>query len=159
MKTELKLKYEDFIEEDIPELTGVMTRAFDDDAQKHLGKEKGGPPGYDDGEFFREWLFGYPESIGYKITADGKAIGVFIVWIFEHEENSLGTIFVDPAYQDHGVGTQAWAFIEETYPDAKSWQLDTPNWATKNHHFYMNKCGFSKIGEKEDFFIYKKEMR
>ena len=136
MKPKVKLKYEDFTEEDIPELTGVMTRAFDDDTQKHLGEEKGGPPGYDDGEFFREWLFGYPESIGYKITADGKAIGALVVWIFEHGENSLGSVFVDPAYQDRGVGTRAWAFIEETYPDAKSWRLDTPNWATKNHHFY-----------------------
>ena len=43
-----------------------MTRAFDDDSQKHLGIEKGGPPGYDDGEFYRKWLFGYEQSIGYK---------------------------------------------------------------------------------------------
>jgi len=32
------------LEEDIPELSQVMTRAFDDDARKHLGVEKGGPP-------------------------------------------------------------------------------------------------------------------
>ena len=36
MKPKVKLKYEDFTAEDIPELTGVMTRAFDDDTQKHL---------------------------------------------------------------------------------------------------------------------------
>ncbi len=33
-------------ESDIPDLTPVMTRAFDDDSQKHLGKEKGGPPSW-----------------------------------------------------------------------------------------------------------------
>jgi len=39
--------------EDLDELTEVMTRSFDDDSQKHLGVEKGGPPGYDNGEFFK----------------------------------------------------------------------------------------------------------
>ena len=122
MKTKIKLAFEEFTEEDIPELTEVMTRAFDDDAQKHLGQEKGGPPGYDNGDFFREWLFGYEESIGYKVVVDGKAIGGMIVWIYEHGKNSLGTIFVDPAYQDQGIGSQMWTFIEETYPEAKKWQ-------------------------------------
>jgi hypothetical protein len=37
------------VESDIPAVTYVMKRAFDDDTQKHLGKEVGGPPGYDDG--------------------------------------------------------------------------------------------------------------
>lgn len=158
MKTKIKLAFEDFTEKDIPELTEVMTRAFDDDAQKHLGQEKGGPPGYDNGDFFREWLFGYEETVGYKVIADGKAIGGMIVWIFDHGKNTLGTMFVDPAYQDKGIGSQMWAFIEETYPEAKKWQLDTPNWATKNHHFYEHKCGFKKIDEVEDFYIYRKEM-
>ena len=44
-------------ESDIPDLTPVMTRAFDDDSQKHLGKEKGGPPGYDNGDFPRGPVF------------------------------------------------------------------------------------------------------
>lgn len=158
MKTELKLAFEDFSVEDIPELTEVMTRAFDDDTQKHLGEEKGGPPGYDDGEFFQKWLFSYKESVGYKVVADGKAIGAIIVWIYDHGKNTLGNIFVDPDYQDQGVGSQIWTFIEETYPDAKSWRLDTPNWATKNHHFYEIKCGFTKIDETEDSFVYRKEM-
>lgn len=158
MSEPLTITYEEFTEADIPEITAVMQRAFDDDAQKHLGIPSGGPPGYDNGDFFREWLFGYEESIGYKIMADGKAIGAFIVWIYDHGKNSLGTIFVDPDSQDQGVGTRAWQFIEATYPQAKSWRLDTPCWATKNHHFYENKCGFTKIDEKDDFFIYHKDM-
>ena len=36
-----ELAYEEIVEADIPALTEVMTRAFDDDSQKHLGKEKG----------------------------------------------------------------------------------------------------------------------
>lgn len=152
------LTFEKIIETDIPELTAVMTRAFDDDSQKHLGKERGGPEGYDNGDFFRKWLFGYDESIGYKITADDKIIGAFIVWILPDDQNILGTIFVDPAYQDQGVGTRAWQFIEATYPDTQSWTLETPVWATKNHHFYEKKCGFRKLKTEEDLIIYRKEI-
>jgi len=40
---------EQALEVDNPELTKAMTRAFDHDAQVHLGIEKGGPEGCDDG--------------------------------------------------------------------------------------------------------------
>ena len=149
--------------EDIPQLTKVMTLAFDDDAQKHLGTPKGGPPGYDNGDFFRKWM-PYEESVTYKIVAEGKTIGGIIVWIYKHGRNVLGTIFVDPDYQDQGIGTLAWRLIEETHPDTKSWTLGTPSWATKNHHFYA-KNGFTKIREEsgEDIpggvsYIYSKAM-
>lgn len=131
--------------EDIHELTRVMTLAFDDDAQKHLGQPKGGPPGYDTGDFFRKWM-PYKKSVTYRIVAEGKTVGGIIVWIYEHGRNVLGTIFVDPSYQDRGIGTAAWRLIEATYPDTKSWNLGTPSWAIKNHHFY-EKNGFKKIRE------------
>jgi len=155
---ELTPTFEEITEADIPELTTVMTRAFDDDSKKHLGVEHGGPDGYNNGEFFRKWLFGYKESIGYKIMAEGKVIGGLIVWIFNHGHNSLGTIFVDPAYQDQGVATRTWQFIEATYPDTKSWTLETPTWAVKNHYFYETKCGFHKAEVREERIAYKKEM-
>lgn len=68
-------------EEDLTELTEVMTRSFDDDSQKHLGLEKGGPPGYDNGEFFKKWLFPYKETNGHKMVVGEKIVGVAIVWI------------------------------------------------------------------------------
>jgi GNAT superfamily N-acetyltransferase len=142
---DLELSFEEITEDDVPELTEVMTRAFNDDAQKHRGVQKGGPPGYDDGEFFRTWLFPYQQSVGYKILFQGEIVGGIIVWILPEGHNILGTIFVDPAYQDRGVGTQTWQFIEATYPQTKSWRLATPPWATKNHHFYEVKCGFTKV--------------
>lgn len=151
------------LEEDIPELSQVMTRAFDDDARKHLGVEKGGPAGYDDGEFFRKWLFSHDASVGYKITSAGRIVGAFILWLLEDGCNRLGTIFVDPDYQDQGVATRAWCFIERTYPDSQRWTLATPGWALKSHHFYEQKCGFTKVGEELSLegvsFIYQKTMR
>ena len=150
------LTYEEIHETDIQDLTRVMTRAFDDDAQKHLGVERGGPEGYDTSEFFRKWLFGYKESEGYKILLEDKIIGGFIVWIFAHGKNQLGTIFVDPAHQDRGIGTQAWQFIEAAYPDTRQWELGTPIWAVKNHHFY-EKCGFQRVETSEDSILYRKD--
>lgn len=161
---ESTLIFEEVTEADIPELAAVSTRAFDDVTQKYLGKERGGPAGYDNGEFFRTWFCGCQGSIAYKIIAQGKVIGGFRVWVFEHGENRLGTIFVDPAYQDRGVGTRTWQFIEAAYPDAKSWTLKAMAFAVNAHHYYEAKCGFTKIGEEESqvpgwkVFIYKKEM-
>ena len=158
MSSGLELSFAEIIEEDIPEITKVMTRAFDDDSQKHLGVDRGGPDGYDNGEFFRKWLFGCNESIGYKALSGDKIVAATIIWIFAHGKNVLGTIFVDPAHQDSGVGTRTWQFIESTYPDSRSWTLETPNWATKNHYFYEKKCGFHRVKEKSDSFVFKKEM-
>lgn len=141
----VQLSFSEITVDDIPALTEVMTRAFDDDAQRHLGIPSGGPDGYDDGSFFRKWLFGYEESFGYKVLDGSKIIGGFIVWIFAHGNNVLGTIFVDPNYQNLGVGTECWQFIEENYPHTKSWQLGTPRWAVKNHYYYETKCGFHRI--------------
>ena len=160
----MPLSFEEFLEADIPALTPVMTRAFDDDALKHLGQEHGGPPGYDNGDFFRTWLFGYERTVGYKVMAEGKAIAGIIVWILPGDRNILGAIFVDPECQDRGVGTRLWQFIEATYPETKSWRLATPPWATKNHYFYQMKCGFQKvdsdpiIGSPEGETVYRKEM-
>ena len=160
----MDLSFEPIAEDDIPDLTRVMARAFDDDTRRHLGLERGGPEGYDSGEFFRRWLFPYDESKGYKILLGDQIVGGFIVWILEHVDNILGTIFVDPVYQRRGIGARAWAFIERTYPETKSWTLETPGYSTTNHRFY-EKCGFVKVGEKEEpehpgtSFVYRKVMK
>ena len=150
-------------EGDIEILTPIMRRAFDDDAQKHLGKERGGPPGYDDGQFFHTWLFPYTESVGHKIILDEKVIGGIIVWILPEGHNILGTIFIDPPYQDQGLGAMTWDYIEAEYPETASWRLATPTWADKNHHFYR-KCGFSPVESdplippEPETTIYRKDM-
>jgi len=162
--SEPPLAFESITEDDIPELTRVMTRAFDDDAQHHLALERGGPPGYDTGDFFRRWLFGYTETVGYKVLCAGKVIGGIIVWILPDGHNVVGTIFVDPDAQDRGVGTWIWQFIEARYGATKSWRLTTPRLATKNHHFYAAKCGFERVesdwvvGSPDDEYVYRKDM-
>jgi GNAT superfamily N-acetyltransferase len=99
-----------------------MKRSFDDDARRHLGRDEGGPPGYDDGEFFRTWLFGHEESDGGMVVVDDNVVGAYIVWPFE--EAFLGTIFLDPPVQRRGLGSAVMQHIEATYP-ARSWMSST----------------------------------
>jgi GNAT superfamily N-acetyltransferase len=160
----MTLLFTEISADDVDELTRVMTSAFDDDTHKHLGVERGGPEGYDDGSFFRNWLFERQETVGYKILYDGRIIGGFILWIYDDGHNVLGTMFTDPEFQDRGVGTRAWQFIEKTYPDTRGWTLETPSWAKKNHRFYQDKCGFRKTKEnvrtdhEGTSFVYQKVM-
>ena len=101
---------------------------------------------------------GGKRSFAYAINNQGQVVGAFIVWDLPSKENTLGVIFIDPEFQDCGIGTQAWEFIEATYSDALSWTLETPEWALKNHHFYAQKCGFKQVGQKDEQIIFKKVL-
>ena len=156
-----QLRYVEATKTDIPAMTAVMTRSFDDDSQRFRGEPEGGPEGYNTGDFFRQFM-----RLGkcYKIMLGGALIGVFIVFRDHPEKgsNMLGTIFLDPEYQNLGVGSRVMEYIHETFT-AKRWVLNTPEWHTRNHHFY-EKLGYQKIGEQEEphagftLRIYQKKM-
>lgn len=153
------LSFATITNEDIPALTTLMTAAFDRDAQLHLGKQKGGPEGYDNGDFFRKWLFGQDATAGFKVLANGDPVGAAIVWVFPNGHNRLGVLFVDPERQDEGIGSQIWEFIEASYPFALSWQLTTPALSIKNRYFYSAKCSFAEDGITDGFVHMTKQMR
>ncbi|MDH5482410.1 MAG: GNAT family N-acetyltransferase [Candidatus Bathyarchaeota archaeon] len=153
-----ELRFEKATVDDIPKLTENMTRVFNNDTRRFRGKpEEGSPPGYDDGSFLMKWgLTGngqYPLGSFYKILIGaekrGKPAGVFIVFVGEKVgkpgNNVLGTILVDPEWQNRGIGSKALQYIFTTFP-AKRWKLGTTEWARRNHHFY-EKNGFVKIRE------------
>lgn len=147
---------------DVPAMTAIMTRAFDEDSKRHLGEEHGGPPGYDDGEFIRKW---YIESgaQAFRILLDGQLIGGINIFT-NGEERFLGNIFIDPLYQDSGYGTTVWRMVEQMFPDTKKWATETPGFSKRNHYFYINKCGFKVVrienpGDKyEESYILEKDM-
>ncbi|MDV4149405.1 GNAT family N-acetyltransferase [Clostridium sp. AL.422] len=143
-------KYGDLIfevlqEKDIDELTTIMERAFDEDTKIHLGEDKGGPEGYDNGDFLRKYGF-LEDTTSYKISLEDKTIGCVILWInSETNINYLGNIFIDTNLQNKGIGKKVWEFIEKEYPDTAIWRTDTPGFSRRNHHFYVNKCGFHVV--------------
>ena len=55
---------------------------------------------------------------------------------------SLTNIFIDPDYENQGVGRKVWNMIENLYPDTEVWETETPIFSSRNHNFYVNKCGF-----------------
>ncbi len=151
-----------FEPEDVDEATTVMARAFDDDSRRHLGKDRGGPPGYDTGEFLRENALN-PQARAFKAIVDGSIAGAIIVFPQPDGNHWLGCMFTDPARQRTGVGRALFRHVERAFP-ARSWQLETPSFALSNHRFYELACGFKKAGESvgpEGFpqVLYRKEYR
>jgi len=158
------LGFEKIADSDVAELTVIMKRAFDEDSRRHLGEDEGGPPGYDDGSFIREWFF-KRNSRAYKVSKDGKIIGAINVFVNRDNMNYLGNMFVDSLCQDKGVGTIMWKFIENKYPETKIWRTETPGFSKRNHNFYVNKCGFKIVrienpGDKyEESYMMEKECK
>ncbi len=165
MKEYKGLVFEPLQEENIGELTTVMARAFDEDSRIHLGKEKGGPEGYDNGEFLRRWGLD-KNATAYQISMEGKLMAGLILWINpETKVNSLGCIFVDTELQNKGVGRKIWEFVEKEYPDTKKWCTETSGFSRRNHNFYVNKLGFHVVGIEDPMdvegssFILEKDFR
>lgn len=158
------LSFEEITEEHIHQLTGIMQKAFDADTRLHLGMEKGGPEGYDDGSFLRKYALD-KHSRAFTVNKAGEIIGGVIVWVnLEKGEGFLGNIFIAPDFEDSGVGTKIWRFIEGKYPQVKDWTSETPGFSRRNHNFYVNKCGFHivKIENPKDLmecsFVLKKHI-
>jgi RimJ/RimL family protein N-acetyltransferase len=130
--------------QDAPALAEASKRAFHSDV--HCGAPPGtpgGPPGYDSPQWQRKMMrFGDY----FTIVAEKEIVGGIIVFRKAAREYELGRIFVDPDFQNQGIGTQAFDFLWEEYPLAKRWTLGTPAWNRRTRHFYK-KVGFEEIGE------------
>jgi ribosomal protein S18 acetylase RimI-like enzyme len=129
---------------DADDLVKVQIAAFHDDARLYPGVEIGGPPGYDSVE---ETLATIARGEGYKVSLNGEIIGGMTVIDQGAGHFHLGVLAIDPAHHNQGFGTQAMAFIERTFP-ATVWTLDTPEYATRNQHFY-ERLGYVRVGQTE----------
>ena len=85
---------------------------------------------------------------GKTILYDDVIIGGAFVVAFCKKGN-IGAIFLDTSQQHKGYGKQAMLMIEEVYPKAKRWKLETPAESYGLHRFYES-LGYIKTGEKED---------
>ena len=99
--------------DDVEALVKLQILAFHDDARIYPGVEIGGPPGYDSVE---ETLKKIHEDEFYTIRVDGEIVGGLAVFNMGQGHYHLDVIFIDPAYHNRGIGTQAMEFIERTYP-------------------------------------------
>lgn len=128
--------------QDADALARVSKRAFDHDI--HYGAPgPGGPPGYDSTAWQRRMM-----RVGdyYVIEQSGEVIGGVIVLRKEARCYEVGRIFVEPNWQNQGIGSEAFQFLWKTYPLARRWSLGTPKWNRRTRHFYR-KVGFVEAGE------------
>lgn len=157
------LKLVKFNEKEIPILTIIMKEAFDEDSRIHLNGMTGGPDGYDDGRFLTKWFMDL-HATPYTIYEDDLIIGAVNLWLNKNNYNFLGCLFIDVNKENLGYGFKVWKMIEEMYPDTICWRTETPIFSRRNHHFYINKCGFKcvKIDNPKDIlegsFLLEKEI-
>lgn len=72
----------------------------------------------------------------YKILSDDVVVGDIIVKDNGNADYFLGCICIVPDYENKGIGQLALSFIDESFPDAKHWSLETPSDKLRNHYFY-----------------------
>ena len=73
----------------------------------------------------------------FKILCDGMVVGDVIVKDNGNEDYYLGCLCVIPDYENRGIGQAAMRFIDDCFPDAKHWSLETPADKMRNHYFYI----------------------
>lgn len=129
--------------DDAEALLRVQIAAFHHDGKVYPGGQLGGPPDYDSIGALHQMI---QDEACYKITDGEACIGGIALRDLGRGHFHLGRIFLDPAYHNQGIGTQAMRFIEEAYPAATRWTLNTPAWAVRNRHFY-EKLGYVQVGE------------
>jgi GNAT superfamily N-acetyltransferase len=104
-----------------------------------------GPPGVLDVESTLQ-MIASPKAIYYKILLEGRIVGGVIIAADAekfHMEN-FWRIFIEPVYQDRGIGQEALRQIYRLHPDVKRWRLGTPEFHTKNRYFY-ERMGFTLL--------------
>ncbi len=129
------------IADDVQALVKAQIAAFHEDARLYPEATLDGPPGYDSIDHTLHKILNHDY---YTILADGQIVGGLAIFDKGQGHFHLDVIFIDPAYHNQGIGTQAIQFIERTYP-AKKWTLNTPDYAIRNHHFY-EKFGYVMVG-------------
>jgi GNAT superfamily N-acetyltransferase len=102
-----------------------------------------GPDGCRSVEWNRR-VIGNPRVRYYKALVGQRMIGGLILFDVGDGAWDLSRIFVDPDFQDGGRGQAIVRAMYVLHPDVDRWRLGTPEWATRNRHFY-EKMGFSQV--------------
>ena len=94
----------------------------------------------------------------YKILHNEILAGVILISYTGREHARIDRFYIEPTFQNKGIGSKVITLIEEMYPEVKLWSLDTIQKSTRNHVFY-EKNGYEKIGEDEyeRYYIKRKE--
>ncbi|GKX29479.1 hypothetical protein SH1V18_19590 [Vallitalea longa] len=89
------------------------------------------------------------KKIMYNILCDNKIVGN--ISITDNNDNTyhLNCLCVIPDYENRGIGQESLRVIENEFPDATVWTLETPADKKRNHYFYK-KMGYNIVKEYMD---------
>jgi len=123
--------------DDVEVLTEIQIRTFvADNKHKPHGCSMEGPPGYNSIKWNMHWV---EHTLYYKILFNGQIVGGMILFELEKQHFEVGRIWIDPEFQNQGIGQASMRDMFDMHPG-------TPTWAIRNQHFYEN-LGFVKIRE------------
>lgn len=145
------------IEQDAEILRDIALKAFQDDYMIYGSM----PPEIDTISWHKSNI---KDGMYYKIIFEDKIVGGIKLFNLGNLHFRLGSIFIEPNYQNKKIGTEAIRHIESEHSNVKKWSLDTPYKSYRNHYLY-EKLGYEKVGEEypeegKNFclYIYEKQI-
>jgi GNAT superfamily N-acetyltransferase len=102
-------------------------------------------PGYDSVAMQKYHMW---DNKYYKIIYNEILVGILLILYTGREHARVDRFYIEPAFQNRGIGSKVITLMEEMYPRVKIWSLDTIQKSTRNHIFY-EKNGYEKIGEND----------
>lgn len=85
-------------------------------------------------------------SYHYSVFINNELAGALDIRKLSHDHYYLYRVYLKPSFHNKGYGSHIMKWMENEFPDAKRWSLDTPKDNAQNHHFY-EKLGYKEIGE------------
>ncbi|MBR4189980.1 MAG: GNAT family N-acetyltransferase [Kiritimatiellae bacterium] len=131
-------------------LNGISKRAFDSDILVGA-PSPGGPPGYMSLPFHTEMA---RQGHLYKLTDQGRIVGGAILFL-ENGVLNVGRIFIAPEHFRKGYGILMMREVENLFPEANEFALDTPVWNVRTNRFY-SKLGYKETKRDREFVFYSK---
>lgn len=141
-------------ENQIEKIVDMSVRAFGTDVNVG-GLEGDCPPGYDSLDWHMQMA---RDGHLYQAMVDENMVGAAVVFPDEIEKRVyIGRIFIDSSYHKKGYGIALMECIENSFPYAIEFNLDTPGWNKRTNNFYR-KIGYD-IVKVEDGFVYYQKNR
>lgn len=130
----MEVRFERATIDDVEALINVRNLSFYADYVKY-----GECPGYNKSK--ESMANAILNRIVYKIICNNQIVGNISVRDNHDNTYHLGCLCVISEYENKGIGQEALRFIEEQFPDAAVWTLETPADKERNHYFYK-KAGY-----------------
>ncbi len=124
---------------DLEIIKNIAVKAFEDDLKKYGSM----PPGIESIQWHKDK---FHDGNYYKILSDNQIVGAMKIYDKDNGHFHLGSLFINPLFQNQGIGSEAMVFLNITFKQGDRWTLDTPYKNYRNHYFY-EKHGFKKVKE------------